>query len=125
MAEIIIKKKVTLEFLGEEYKDSYITFKSIPIGEYADLASKIDDEPDNKKAMAFILSILEKYFYEGLFDGQKLAKEDIKQFDGSTVLICFETLTGQETVEGERQLAPLSESESQTTSPTEADTAKK
>jgi len=124
MAEIIIKKKVSLEFLGDEYKDSFITFRSIPIGEYQELVEKIDEVEDNK-SLSEITKILEKYFVEGLFDGQKLAKEDINQFDGETVLKCFETLTGQKTVEGERQLDPLSESESTSTSTTEVDTAQK
>ena len=124
MAEIIIKKKVTLEFLGEEYKDSYVTFRSIPIGEYEELIKQVDGVEDNK-SLSEIIKILENYFVEGLFDGQKVAKEDIKQFDGETVLKCFETLTGQKTVEGERQLDPLSENESTSTSTTEVDTAQK
>lgn len=124
MAEIIIKKKVTLEFLGDEYKDSYITFKSIPIGEYEDLISKVD-KVEESKSMSEIMKILETYFVEGLFDGQKLVKEDVNQFDGETILKCFETLTGQKTVEGERQLDPKSESESTSPSTTEADTAQK
>ena len=124
MAEIIIKKKVTLEFLGDEYKDSYITFKSIPIGEYEDLISKVD-KVEESKSMSEIMKILETYFVEGLFDGQKLAKEDVNQFDGETILKCFETLTGQKTVEGERQLDPKSENESTKPSTTEADTAQK
>lgn len=124
MAEIIIKKKVTLEFLGEEYKDSYLTFKSIPIGEYEDLIKQVDDVEESK-SMGEIIKILETYFHEGLFDGQKLAKEDVKQFDGETILKCFEALTGQKTVEGERQLDPLSESESTSSSTTEVDTAQK
>lgn len=124
MAEIIIKKKVTLEFLGEEYKDSYLTFKSIPIGEYEELIAKVD-KVEEDKSMSEIMKILENYFVEGLFDGQKVNKEDVSQFDGETILKCFETLTGQKTVEGERQLDPLSESESTSLSTTEVDTAQK
>jgi len=124
MAEIIIKKKVTLEFLGEEYKDSYLTFKSIPIGEYEELIANVD-KVEEDKSMSEIIKILENYFVEGLFDGQKVNKEDVSQFDGETILKCFETLTGQKTVEGERQLDPLSESESTSSSTTEVDTAQK
>jgi len=124
MAEIIIKKKVTLEFLGDEYKDSYLTFKSIPIGEYEDLITALD-KVEKKESMSEIMKIIQNYFVEGLFDGQKVAKEDVSQFDGETILKCFETLTGQKTVEGERQLDPKSESESTSTSITEADTAQK
>lgn len=124
MAEIIIKKKVTLEFLGDEYKDSYLTFRSIPIGEYEELIKKVDAVEDSQ-SMSEIIKILENYFVEGLFDGQKVNKEDVSQFDGETILKCFETLTGQKTVEGERQLDPLSATESTNTSSTEVDTAQK
>lgn len=124
MADIIIRKKVTLEFLGEAYKDSFVTFRSIPVGEFNDLIKKIETVND-EDSLPEIIKILEKYFVEGLFEGQKLSKDDVKQFDGETVLKCFETLTGQKTVEGERQLDPLSETESTNTSSTEADTAQK
>lgn len=124
MAEIIIKKKVTLEFLGEEYKNSFVTFRSIPVGEYDELIKQIDGVEKNK-SLSEIIKILENYFVEGLFEGQKVAKEDISQFDGDTIVKCFETLTGQKTVEGERQLDPLSENESTNTSTTETDTAQK
>ena len=30
MANILIKRKVTLDFLVKEYKDSYLVFKTIP-----------------------------------------------------------------------------------------------
>lgn len=117
MADIIIKKKVTLEFLGEEYKDSYLTFKSISVGDYGDITNGIEELSD-AEASKKIIGILEKYFVEGLFEGQKLSSEDISKFDGETILKCFETLTGQKTVEGERQLDPLPENESTNTSTT-------
>lgn len=124
MADIIIKKKVELGFLGEDYKDSYITFRSISVSDYQGLTDGIEDMSE-QEASKKIISILETYFVEGLFDGQKLAKEDIKKFDGETILKCFETLTGQKTVEGERQLDPKSETESTSTSTTEVVTAEK
>lgn len=124
MADIIIKKRVDLGFLGEDYKDSYITFRSIPVSEYEDLVKQVDSVEESK-SLPEIIKILEKYFVDGLFEGQKLAKDDIKQFDGETTIKFFETLTGQKTVEGERQLDPLSESESTSTSTTQTDTAQK
>lgn len=124
MADIIIKKKVTLEFLGDDYKDSFVTFRSIPVGEFNELIKGLETVNDNE-SLPEIINILEKYFVEGLFDGQKLSEDDIKQFDGETIIKCFETLTGQKTVEGERQLDPLSETESTSTSTTEAVTAQK
>lgn len=35
MSKIVIKKKVSLGFLGDEYKDAYITFRSMPIKDYS------------------------------------------------------------------------------------------
>lgn len=37
---IVIKKRVSLEFLGKDYKDSYLTLRSIPIGEYEKIGDK-------------------------------------------------------------------------------------
>lgn len=33
--EIVIKKKVTLEFLGDEYKNAYLVFRSMPLKDYS------------------------------------------------------------------------------------------
>lgn len=110
MADIIIKKKVTLDFLGDHYKESYITFKAIPVVEYAELIKKADEAEDNQKSMLQIIQTLEKYFIDGIFEGQKLAVEDIKQFDGATILKSFEALTGQTTdEEGNQTLDPKSD----------------
>jgi len=127
MANIVIKRKVTLEHLGEEYKDSYLTFKALPVIEYKDLVSRVEKvDGDNEKAMIEILAILEKYFVDGVFDGEKVVKEDIKQFDAETILKCFETLTGQKKDEtGQMVIDPKEEPSSTTTSTTEADTAQK
>lgn len=126
MADIKIKKRLTLEFLGDEYKDSYIVFASIPVVEYAEMSKKmLGVENDNEKATLVMLELLEDKFVEGIFDGQKLTKEDIKQFDGETVLRCFETLTGQVVDEdGNQSIDPKLESESLSQSKTE-DTATK
>ena len=34
MGKIVIKKQVSLDFLGEDYKEAYINFKSIPALDY-------------------------------------------------------------------------------------------
>lgn len=43
MSKIVIKKKVSLEFLGEEYKGAEIVFRAIPLSEYDTL---MDDMPE-------------------------------------------------------------------------------
>ena len=127
MANIVIKRKVELGFLGEAYKDSYLVFRAIPISEYESLIEKIDSiDGDTQKSMLEILNILEKYFIDGVFDGEKVVKEDIKQFDGETVVKFFEALTGQsKDEEGNAVIDPKGEPSSTTTSTTEVDKAQK
>lgn len=125
MANIIIKRKVTLEFLGEEYKDSYLVFRAVPVSEYEALVKKIDSVEGNKQSMEEIIKILEQYFVDGVFDNEKVVKEDIKQFDGDTMLKCFETLTGQTKTDEGITIDPKDDPSSTTTSTTEADTAQK
>lgn len=40
MSKIVIKKKVNLAFLGEEYKEAYLVFQAIPISDF----EKVMDE---------------------------------------------------------------------------------
>lgn len=93
MADIIIKKRVTLDFLGEDYKADYLVFKSIPIDEYDTIMAK---EPgDNKEALNFIKETLASRFIEGRFQEQDVTKEDIGKFDAEVITSCFAVLTGQ------------------------------
>ena len=125
MANIVIKRKVMLDFLGDEYKDSYLVFKAVPVVAYNDLIARIDSVSD-QESMAEIIKILEDYFVDGVFNNEKVLKEDIKQFDGDTMLRCFETLTGQTRDEsGGLELDPKDVPSSTTTSTTEVDIAKK
>lgn len=126
MANIIIKRKVSLDFLGDEYKESYLVFRAIPVVEYEDLVARIDAVEGNQESMAEIIKILEEYFVDGVFDKEKVVKDDIKQFDGDTMLRCFETLTGQTRDEGgELTIDPKDVSPSTTTSTTEVDIVQK
>lgn len=126
MANIIIKRKVMLDFLGDEYKDSYLVFKAVPVVAYNNLIARIDSVSGNQESMTEIIKILEEYFVDGVFNNEKVLKEDIKQFDGDTMLRCFETLTGQTRNEaGNLELDPKDVPSSTTTSTTEVDIAKK
>lgn len=112
MAKIVIKKRVELGFLGDDYSDSYLIFRSIPVVEYSDIIKKAEAANDNQESMTYIIETLEKYFLSGSFQKENVAKEDIKQFDGDTILKCFESLTGQvATEEGNTTLDPKSEKE--------------
>jgi predicted RNA-binding Zn ribbon-like protein len=94
MADIVIKRKIPLGFLGEEYKEDYLVFSAIPMNEYEKLMD-VQSE-DSKQATKIILKTLQDKFVEGRFQGQKVETEDIGKFDGTTVVKCFAVLTGQD-----------------------------
>lgn len=112
---IVIKKKVSLDFLGEEYKDAYLVFQSIPLKDFDILGVEVEKAQENKKAASFILDALKKYFIEGQFPGiEKLTKDDLDGLDQETVIKCFGIFTGQE-------LDPKAETPSTTPSSTDPD----
>lgn len=94
MADIVIKRKITLEFLGEDYKADYLVFKAIPVSEYEKLIDNITD--DNKEATKLMINVLEEKFVEGRFQEQDVDKTDMGKFDGATIAKCFALLTGQD-----------------------------
>lgn len=116
---IVIKKRVSLEFLGEEYKDAYLTFKSIPAVDFDEIMAQLKTIEDNKEgSMTFILDMLKKYYISGEFpnDDGKLADvtaEDLGGLDPNSIVKCFQIFTGQE-------LDPKVETPLTSSSPTEA-----
>lgn len=43
MAKIVIKKKVSLDFLGEDYKEAYFIFQTIPLPDYKEFMKSIPE----------------------------------------------------------------------------------
>lgn len=41
--KIVIKKKVSLEFLGEEYKEAYFVFQTIPLPDYKEFMKSLPE----------------------------------------------------------------------------------
>lgn len=112
---IVIKKKVSLDFLGEEYKDAYLTFQSIPLKDFDGLSKQIEEAEKEKKAATFILEALKRYFVEGQFPGiEKLVADDLDGLDQETVIRSFAIFTGQE-------ISPKVETPSTTPSSTNPD----
>lgn len=96
MAKIEIKKKITLEFLGDDYKDDYLIFKSMPLREYETILPQLENAgEDGKKALPIIKKILEDNFISGKFQNEDVAKEDLSDFDLQTLIKAFEIFTGQ------------------------------
>lgn len=94
---IVIKKKVVFDFLGEDYKDAYINFQSIPLKDFDLLSKDIEEAQKDNKASSFILDALKKYFIDGSFPGiEKLVANDLDGLDQESVIKCFAIFTGQE-----------------------------
>lgn len=63
-----IEKKITLDFLDEEYADSYVKILAIPVKEFDELAdeiAKIQKNDDGKKSMDYIVKIIKDRFVSG------------------------------------------------------------
>lgn len=125
MAEIIIKKRVDLGFLGNEYESSYLVFKSIAVRDYPKVMSDLEKIDKNNEAtledkLNGMLKVLEDHFVEGLFDGQKVDKSDIGQFNPEVIRSSFEKLTGQD-ITSEVPIDPKEKSQSSTSSTTKVD----
>lgn len=97
MAEIVIKKRLSLDFLGEENKDDYLVFRSVPVIQYDDMVNKITGvkKGDNKGATLVMLDILKEYLLEGKYGGEAVDKASLNGLDGAVIVRCFETLTGK------------------------------
>ena len=84
---IVIKKRVSLDFLGEEYKDSYLILKSISIGEY----DKLGD--------ATVKDVVIERFLDGKIkqDGEliDITKENLTELPGEVFVEAFAAITGQ------------------------------
>jgi hypothetical protein len=95
---IVIKKQVKFDFLGEEYKDAYLTFKSIPLKDYSEFSQTLKSvKDDDLKAADYMLGVLKNYFIEGSFpDADKVVANDLDALDPESVIKCFLTFTGQD-----------------------------
>lgn len=101
MSKLVIKKHVSLDFLGKEYKESYLVFRSIAVPEYTELQKKLSTV-NNEEANDKILSILKDYYISGKFPNDDGVLEDIdggkdalNYLDLDTLITCFGALTGQ------------------------------
>jgi len=105
MGKIQIRKRISLEFIGDEYKDSYFIFNSIPLKEYETISDDLDKiKADNKKAVPFILKMLQEHFVEGKFEGEDVSSADLADVDVPTCIEIFTRLTGQADPKQEGQL---------------------
>lgn len=98
---IRIKKKITLESAGEEYKDSYLEFYAIPFKDFESLAKRADElaaEDDVNKtfgSLIFIREQLSERFIGGKIIDDDVKKEDLFDLPGDMIVDCFQTLMGK------------------------------
>lgn len=100
MSKIVVKKRVSLEFLGDEYKDAYLDFESIPMRDYEGLVSaSLALQDDASKSLGFIQEQVVNRFIGGKFpSGDKLedvSKDDLLDFPGEVFVQAMQQLTGQ------------------------------
>lgn len=101
MANIVIKKRVSFDFLGEDYKEGYIVFRSVGIDELGSIEKKADEASAEEDSLKFIKNFLGDKFVEGKFPDvedsnklQDLDKNDIGKFDPETIMVIFQVLGG-------------------------------
>ena len=105
MPGIVIKKKVNLGFLGDDYKDAELVFRSIPVRDYEEILNEIDrleSSGDKRASIKMTIKALEDYFVSGKFPDDNgnltpVTKEDISSgLDRMAAIKCFQVLSGQE-----------------------------
>ena len=72
---LAIKKRVNLDFLGEEWKEAHILFRSIPLKDYEELMKEAEVKKD---AIKFTRSTLKKYYLSGKVPNDKGELGDMK-----------------------------------------------
>lgn len=99
---ITIEKRISLEFLGDEYADSYVVMQAIPMKDYEDIQNKteaIQESGDNHAAMKFMVDLLTERFIRGeIKQGDKLEPvkaEDLAEMPGEFFMGVMERMTGQ------------------------------
>jgi hypothetical protein len=100
---IKIEKRISLDFFGESYADSYVVFEAIPVREYENIQSKIatiQETNNNQEAMAFMVNLLSDRLVRGEIaqDGKlvELTKDDLLDMPGEFFTGVMERLTGQD-----------------------------
>ena len=83
MAKFVSRRHLSLDFLGDEWKDCFIVFSSLSINQNRDLIKQKMGGKDPEDIMAVSIKLLQDHFIEGAgFDDEtkaivKLTKEDI------------------------------------------------
>lgn len=100
---IKIEKRISLDFLGEGYSDSYVVMQAIPMKDYEAIQTKteaIQESGDNHAAMKFMVDLLADRLIRGEIaqDGklQPITAEDLPDMPGEFFMGVMERMTGQD-----------------------------
>lgn len=97
---INIEKKISLDFLGQDYVDSYVVLNAIPVKEYKELLTQIDGLKDNDSStnFEFIVGLVRGRFIKGeIIQGDKktpIQEGDLEDLPGEFFLGIMERLVG-------------------------------
>ena len=99
---LVIKKKVSFDFLGEGYEGAYLVFKSISVTEHEAITKKakeFEDKPEG--SIEYMLGLLKKHFVSGKFPNDsdeltEVSSDDLDGLDAESLVRCFQIFTGQD-----------------------------
>lgn len=100
MSKFFVKKKISLVFLGEDYKDAYIILKTVPVTEYEKLF-KNTKEMTNIESTRLALNTIKERFISGEFPDEngKLTSIVVSDLDAimdeQALNECYLTILGQ------------------------------
>ncbi len=99
MTDIVINKRVSLDFLGDDYQDSYLIIKYVPVKEYDQLMIVAQAAADKKQSIKFIQEQIKQRFVEGkVKQGSELVSvkaEDLESFPADVFITAYQEITGQ------------------------------
>lgn len=96
-----VKTKVTLEFLGDEYKNSYINLYSVPMSEYEAMIKRIETLQDasSTEALLFVRDAVSERFVDGEIaqDGKlvPITAENLPDLPGEVFTEALGRITGR------------------------------
>lgn len=99
---INITKRVSLEFLGEDYKESYLVFNAVKMKDLVAIqesAVAAQEHQDPKENLEFFQNVIDPRFVEGKInqDGKLVdfTKEDLQELPLDVYVTIFQELMGK------------------------------
>lgn len=97
---ITINTRVNLDFLGEEYNESYLSFKSIPMKDLDSIMSEMKKvSEDDSKSLGYLTELVTTRFVEGKVSQngklQDVISDDLLDFPSNVITACIERMIGK------------------------------